>query len=50
MDDTTQAAYNEGAAAYRDGLPLCENPFYPLSGEWHDWQRGWSDAQEQELF
>lgn len=45
-----QSAYEEGRDAYRDGLTILENPYKPLSGDWHDWQRGWSDAQEDGEF
>lgn len=31
----------EGAAAYRAGLPLSRNPYAETTGAWFDWIEGW---------
>ncbi|MFP3645176.1 hypothetical protein [Paraburkholderia sp. SIMBA_054] len=40
-------AYAAGRIAFDEGLDLTDNPYTPLSPDWHDWQQGWSDAQEE---
>lgn len=43
-------AYDEGWSAFNDGMDFTMgNPFPFLSNAFHDWQRGWTDAQEDAL-
>ncbi|WP_181885382.1 hypothetical protein [Trinickia dinghuensis] len=46
MEDPSYAA---GRQAYEYGCPLSDNPYEALSADWHDWQRGWCDAQEDDF-
>lgn len=49
MEDETQA-YCDGRNAYGDGADfVMGNPHPFLSNDFHDWQRGWCDAQEDRL-
>ncbi|WP_157643384.1 hypothetical protein [Burkholderia ubonensis] len=41
-------AYNAGRDAYRAGVDFHDNPYTPLSPDWNDWKRGWTDAQEDD--
>jgi hypothetical protein len=43
------SAYQAGRAAFEEGVELSGNPYELMSPEWHEWQRGWTDAQEGEL-
>jgi len=43
-------AYYDGRSAFGVGEDLTMgNPFAFLSNDYHDWQRGWCDAQEEAL-
>jgi hypothetical protein len=41
-------AYREGRTAFEDNYELADNPYPSLSADWHDWQRGWCDASEDD--
>lgn len=41
-------AYREGRYAFENGYQLVDNPYPRLTGDWHDWQRGWCDAQNDD--
>jgi len=45
MDDK---AYREGRTAFEDNYELGDNPHPALSADWHDWQRGWCDANNDD--
>jgi hypothetical protein len=46
MNKDESQAYSDGWNAYVDHLDFTMgNPFPFLSSDWHDWQRGWTDAQ-----
>jgi hypothetical protein len=39
-------AYGDGRQAFEGGASMHDNPYTPLSPDWHDWQRGFGDASE----
>lgn len=44
-----EKSYREGRDAFEHDFGLADNPYPSLTGDWHDWQRGWCDAQDEEL-
>jgi hypothetical protein len=40
--------YAEGRSAFNDDRELTDNPYPELSGDWHDWRKGWIDASEDD--
>jgi hypothetical protein len=41
-------AYTEGRIAFEDNKEIIDNPYPELSGDWHDWRKGWLDASEDD--
>ena len=39
-------AYNEGRMAFEGDADITDNTYPELSGNWHDWRKGWADASE----
>jgi hypothetical protein len=38
-------AYDQGYNAFKNGIPVRDNPFSRGESDWQDWDEGWFDAK-----
>ena len=43
-----ERTYEQGQDDFAAGKLLSDNPFPPLTADWHDWQRGFIDALNED--
>ena len=45
-DDPRIAEFDQGYAAFNDGLDINDNPYSPRHADAHRWENGWSEAKD----
>lgn len=47
-NDPRTIPYERGWDAFEQDRDITDNPYPELSGDWHDWRKGWTDACEDD--